>query len=58
MSLSARLTTRKLTEYGKIRSDFPDNLNVSEGKTVKMEIESGGTLVQIETSWDIVLRKE
>jgi hypothetical protein len=46
------------TTYGKIRSDFPVYLNDEEGKAVKMEQGDGSTLVRIETSGDIVLRKE
>jgi DUF4097 and DUF4098 domain-containing protein YvlB len=48
------------TTYGKIRSDFPVYLNndEEEGRAVKLELGNGGTLVRIETSGDIVLRKE
>ncbi|MGH7455690.1 MAG: hypothetical protein ACRENG_30320, partial [bacterium] len=55
---SAAVQISARSEYGKIRSDFPVYLNDSEGKTVKMSMGNGGTLVQIETSGDIVLRKE
>jgi hypothetical protein len=46
------------TQYGKIRSDFPGYLNDEEGKAVQMEQGNGNTLVRIETSADITLRKE
>lgn len=54
-SAPAQISAR--TEYGKIRSDFPVYLNDSEGKTLKTAIGTGGTVVQIETSGDIVLRR-
>ena len=48
------------TQYGKIRSDFPVYLNNDEddGKAIKLELGNGGALVRVETSGDIILRKE
>jgi DUF4097 and DUF4098 domain-containing protein YvlB len=56
---SAAVQISARTTYGKIRSDFPVYLNNDDdGKTVKLELGNGSTLVRIETSGDIVLRKE
>jgi hypothetical protein len=55
---SAAVKIYARTEYGKIRSDFPVYLNDSEGKVVKTELGNGSTLIQIETTADIILRKE
>jgi DUF4097 and DUF4098 domain-containing protein YvlB len=46
------------TEYGKISSDFPVYLNNDDGKAVKMALGHGYTPVRIETSGDIILKKE
>lgn len=48
------------SQYGKIRSDFPVYLNNDDddGKAVKLELGTGGAMVRVETSGDIILRKE
>ena len=50
----ADIKARVKTEYGKVRSDFP--VYLSEDNT-KIDTE-GSTIVEIETSQDIILRKE
>jgi hypothetical protein len=57
---SAAVQISARTQYGKIRSDFPVYLNndEDEGKAIKLELGTGGALVRVETSGDIVLRKE
>jgi DUF4097 and DUF4098 domain-containing protein YvlB len=55
-STSAKIFAR--TEYGKIRSDFPVYLNNTDEKTATIDMGSGGAVVRIETTADIILRRQ
>jgi hypothetical protein len=45
------------TQYGKIRSDFPVYLTGEDNNQVKIELGTGSSLVKVETSHDIIIRK-
>ncbi|MCH6559897.1 hypothetical protein IH799_06020 [candidate division KSB1 bacterium] len=56
---AANVTISAYTSYGKIRSDYPVYLNEDSNKQqARVELGDGSTLVRIETSGNITLRKE
>jgi hypothetical protein len=54
----ADVTISASTRYGRIRSDFPVYLDSEDDKKIEVKLGKGRTMVRLETSGNIILKKE